>query len=37
MAREEHNPITIDPAAAEMIDLATAEGIATAFSRAETM
>ena len=37
MAREENNPITIDPAAAEMIDLATAEGIATAFSRAETM
>jgi len=37
MAREEDNLVTIDPAAQEMIDLATAEDVATAFSRAESM
>jgi len=37
MAREEDSPVTIDPAAQEMIDLATAEDVATAFSRAESM
>jgi len=37
MSPEESNPVTIDPAAAEMIELAAAEEVTTAFSRAETI
>ena len=37
MAREENSPLTIDPATKEMIDVATEEDVATAFSRAESI
>ena len=37
MAREENSSRTIDPAVAEVLDLAESEGIPTAFSRAESI